>query len=74
MSKVSGFPAFFPTCLYFVPFTTRLTRISKGAIDFCQSWDEVMTARRKQRSVLNKIQEDLKTESFTGKEARKILL
>jgi len=33
-----------------------------------------MAARRKQRSALMKIQEDLKGEALTAKEARKIFL
>jgi len=46
----------------------------QSGIEFCQAWEEVMVARRKQRVKLKQIQEDMKDESYTGKEARKIIL
>jgi hypothetical protein len=43
-------------------------------MEFAQAWSEVMAARRRQRVRLMQIQEDLKGEVFTGKEARKIVM
>jgi len=41
-------------------------------LDFVQAWNEVIVARRKQREMMGRIQEGMRTEVFTAKEALQI--
>lgn len=40
-----------------------------GQLNFIQTWNEVMEERRKQRTRLRSIQEEMKKETFSSKDA-----
>lgn len=52
--------------------TNGFTDIRSGQLEFTQAWKEVMDARRKQRTKLIQIHEEMRKEALTGREARKI--
>jgi hypothetical protein len=43
-----------------------------GQLGFVQVWNEVMEARTRQRTKLGMIQEEMRREAFTGREAMRI--